>query len=73
MKIDKKALDMISSLPDEQFIAMLRLVTGNAGISLKAKSFTHEDAERLRSTLRSLSESDVDRAMEIYEHYKNGG
>ena len=72
LKIDKKTLDIITSLPDDQFIGMLRLFGSSAGIDIKSKSFSHDEVERLRSTLRTISESDVNRAMEIYEHYKKG-
>lgn len=72
MKIDKKSLDALSSLPDDQLIGMLRLFGGNAGIELKNKTFSHEEVEKLRNALRSLSENDVSRALEIYEQLKHG-
>lgn len=70
VKIDKKTLDVLTSLPDDQFVGMLRLFGSSAGIDIKSKNFSHEEVEKLRLTLRSLSENDVNRAMEIYEQYK---
>lgn len=72
MKIDKKSLDALSSLPDDQLIGMLRLFGSGAGIELKNKSFSHDEVEKLRVALRSLNENDVSRAMEIYDQLKHG-
>ncbi len=72
MKIDKKTLDMIAALPDEQLWSMVKLVSGNLSLGDKRMP-TKSEIANIRLALSSIGDSDIKRATEIFELYKNGG
>ena len=62
MKIDKKTLDMLSSLPDDKLWQVLNVIASSSGISLVAPPNDKEQIARLREAMGSVTENDLDRA-----------
>ena len=73
MKIDKKTLDMLSSLPDDKLWQVLNVIASSSGISLGAPPNDKEQIARLREAMGSVTENDLDRAAQIVDIYRGGG
>ena len=63
MKIDKKTVDMLSTL-------ICSLCAGN-GLDLSEVKVTGADLDKVRSALCSLTDDDIARAVEILDSFKN--
>ena len=70
MKIDKKTLDMLSALPDDSHWKMICAIGAQSGIDLSSVQVRPEDISKLRSTMNTLTDSDVSRALQILESVK---
>ena len=70
MKIDKKTLDMLSSLPDDKLWQVLNVIASSSGISLGAPPNDKEQIARLREAMGSVTENDLDRAAQIVDIYR---
>ncbi|MCQ2423993.1 MAG: hypothetical protein MJ088_03740 [Clostridia bacterium] len=73
MKLDKKQLDHLASLPDDQLWRTLRMLTPHLGVELTEKARQPEKLARLRAAMRSMTEADVERLSEIAAVYRRGG
>lgn len=70
MKINKKQLDILASLPDEAIRRVIQAVAAGNGVDISALSFSSAELSKLRSVLRCLDDSDVERATEILKNSK---
>ena len=71
MKIDKKTVDKILTLNDDQLWKIIQAVASRSGID---KSLERpKDMSKIRSTLSSLSEDDVTRITELFKKGKLDG
>ena len=70
MKIDKKTLDMLLSLPDESLWRMICAIAASGGFDISSVNVTKEELSRLRSALGGLDDSDIGRAVEILDSVK---
>lgn len=70
MKIDKKTIDMLTSLPDESLWRMICTIGSSHGFDLSKMNVNTKDMEKLRGALGQMTDSDVTRAMEIFESCK---
>lgn len=66
MKIDKKTIDMLTSLPDESLWRMICTIGSAHGFDLSKMNVNTKDMEKLRGALGQMTDSDVTRAMEIF-------
>ena len=73
MKIDKKTLDLLGSLPDAKLWAMLRIVSASAGLTLPEKMPDAEHMRNLRSALADVGDDDIRRAAQLAAIYKGEG
>ena len=69
MKLDRKALDSLLSLPDEQLVSMLRVISKGEFPSRKTDAKT---ISGLRHMLSVVTDEDITRAVELIEQYKVG-
>ena len=69
MKIDKKALESLLSLPDDKLIMMLRIISKG---EFPKKDPDPATVAGLRAMLCEVTESDLDRAMQLINTYKKG-
>ncbi len=70
MKIDKKTIDMLSSLPDDSLWRMIVAIGSSQGFDLSGMNVRPEDISKLRSAMGTLTDSDISRALEIMESAK---
>lgn len=70
MKITKKQLDTVCSLPDETLKTLIKSLAGASGFDLSGFNATPGNLERIRSVLRGMNDADVSRAAEILKNNK---
>lgn len=70
MKIDKKMIDMLLGMNDSQLWQMIMLVAGQSGLNASGIK-KPQNMDSLRAALSSLTETDISRASEIIDIYKN--
>ena len=71
MKIDKKTINTLCSMPDDKLWAAVRLFASSSGISLAPRPASPRDMAKLRHALNQLTEADISRACEIMKNFKN--
>lgn len=71
MKIDKKTVDMLSSLPDDSLWKMICTIGASNGIDLSSFRPSSGDLDKLRTAMGSLTDNDISRALDILETCKN--
>ncbi len=71
MKIDKKTIDLLTSLPDESLWGMICTIGNAKGFDLSKMNVSTKDMEKLRAALGQMTDSDIARALEILESCKN--
>ncbi|MBO5312574.1 MAG: hypothetical protein J6B29_01275 [Clostridia bacterium] len=69
MKIDKKMIDMVLKMNDDQLWKTIQLVASRSGFDLKHTE-RPKDMSKIRATLSGLSDEDINRVSEIF---KKGG
>ena len=70
MKLDKKTLDMLSSLPDESLWKMICAIGSASGIDLSSVKVRPGELDRLRQAVSTLTDDDIGRAREIMDTCK---
>ena len=73
MKIDKKTLDMLSSLPDDKLWQVLNVIASSSGISLGAPPNDKDQIASLREAMGRVNENYLYRAAKIVDIYRGGG
>ena len=71
MKIDKKTINTLCSMPDDKLWATVRLFASSSGIALAPRPASPRDMAKLRRCLSQLTEADISRAGEIMRNFKN--
>ena len=72
MKIDKKKVDSLCSMSDERLWGAVKFFAGTLGADLSKKRVKPGDVDRLRRTLRSLTDEDIGRINRLIEVWKYG-
>ena len=70
MKIDKKMIDMVLMLNDEQLWKTIQLVASKSGFNGIKNMERPKDMSKIRSTLSSLSDDDITRVSELIKKEK---
>ena len=71
MKIDKKTVDMLSTLPDDALWRVICSLCAGNGLDLSGVKVTGVELDKVRSALCSLTDDDIARAVEILDNFKN--
>lgn len=71
MKINKKQMEMLTSLPDDALRKIIRSLGSSSGFDLSGMNISSAELDRLRSVLREMDESDIERAAQILKNSKN--
>lgn len=71
MKIDKKTVDKILTLNDDQLWKIIQAVASKSGVDKNLDR--PKDMSKIRSTLSSLSEDDITRITELFKKGKLDG
>ena len=73
MKIDKKTIDMVLKLNDEQLWKTIQLVAKKSGISSAKGMEMPKNMDKIRATLSSLEDKDIERVTELLKKGKKNG
>lgn len=73
MKLDKRALERLLALSDDQFMQVVEKLAAESGIDLGAMNIGKGDLARLRAALRGADDEDVERMKRQFGQFgKNG-
>ena len=72
MKIDRKRVDMLTSMSDGRMWSAIKLFASANGVDLSKKRVTPADLSNLRRMLSSLTDDDLARAGELADIYRYG-
>ena len=73
MKIDKKTIDKVLSLNDDQLWKTIQLVASKSGLSIAKGLERPKNMTKLRNTLAGLNDDDIARVTELIKKGKNNG
>ena len=65
MKIDKKMIDMVLKLNDDQLWSTIKMIGARSGIDSLKGMERPKDMSKIRNTLAQLTDADIARATEI--------
>lgn len=72
MKIDKKSLDALLSMPDDKMWQMLNIIASASGVKLDNKIPDKKQMDKIRRTAGEITDNDIERATELFNIYKKG-
>ena len=72
MKLDKRMVNRLLSLSDEQLGSVIQGIASEAGIDPPALGLTPDAIQRLRQALGMAQEEDVAKMGEILDSYRKG-
>ncbi|MBP3494869.1 MAG: hypothetical protein J6K52_01545 [Clostridia bacterium] len=70
MKIDKKTIDMVLKMNDDQLWKTIQLVAKKSGVESFSNMQRPSDMTKIRSTLASLSDEQIQNALEMMKKGK---
>lgn len=73
MKIDKKTIDRVLTLNDDQLWKIIETVASKSGISKDKALERPKDMTKIRNTLSGLSEDEITRITELFKKGKIDG
>ena len=71
MKIDKKMIDMLLKMNDEQLWKTIQLIGSKSGVEKLRNMEKPKDMSKLRSTLSQLTNEDIAKAVEAMKRSKS--
>ncbi len=72
MRIDKKKVDTLCSMSDERLWGAVKFFAGTLGADLSKKGVKPGEIDRLRRTLRALTDDDLARINRLTDVWKYG-
>ena len=72
MKLDKNAIQMITRMSDDHLWKIICALGVSSGIDLSSVRVGPKELEKVRLALGQMTDSDIDRAMEIISKAKKG-
>ena len=72
MRLDKKKVDTLCSMSDGRLWGAVKFFAGTLGADLSKKRVKPDEIDRLRRTLRSLTDEDIGRINRLIEVWKYG-
>ncbi len=73
MKIDKKMLDQILTMNDDQLWKTIQLVASKSGLNSAKNLERPKDMSKIRNTLSEINDEDISRIGELIKKGKNNG
>ena len=71
--LNKKSIDKLLEMPDDRFLAMLKLLLGSTGVDVSGRKFDERTVRKIRAVLYSVTEEDLERIDTLMQRYKEGG
>ena len=59
--LNKNAIEKMLEMPDDNFIMMLNLVLGSAGIDMGSKKIDGKTVKKIRALLKEVTDDDIAR------------
>ena len=72
MQLDKRTLQKMLSLNDEQLTAVIRTLAENSGLDLAGFNIRPDDINSIRTALSGATDEDLARAAEQLRDFKRG-
>ena len=73
MKIDKKMLDKVLTLNDDQLWKAIQLVASKSGLNTVKNLERPKDMSKIRTTLSGINDDDITRISELLKKGKSNG
>ena len=70
MKIDKKSIDMVLKLNDEQLWKTIQHIAKKSGNEKFASMEKPQDMSKIRALLSSLTDEEIEKAVELFKQGK---
>ena len=70
MKLDKKMIDQMLSLPDDKLWQMFQLLSMGSGLKMGDKAPDPAGMRKLRAVLEDITDADIARVLELIDLYK---
>ncbi len=70
MQFDKKQLDRLLTLNDDQLGALIQKIAVEAGIDASLLGINPQNIDRIRQALSSANEQDLEQLNDVYHAYK---
>lgn len=71
MMLDKRSVEMILHLPDDQLVMIIKKLASDAGVDVKNLNITKEQISRIRGALSIATDDDLKRAAELLANFKS--
>jgi len=71
MKLDKRTIDQLLTLPDDRLWQMVQLLMTGSGVQMGDKKPDPSALRKLRAVLESVTDADIDRVMTLMALYKD--
>lgn len=72
MQIDKRMLDRLLSMNDDQLGELIRKIASESGIDPATLGINTDNISAIRSALGSADSADLEQYNQIYNAYRNG-
>ncbi len=72
MTLDKKTIDLILMMNDEQLSQVIRGLAANSGIDPNTLNIGPAEIRGIRTALSNATDNDIKRALELINDYKSG-
>lgn len=69
MQLDKRMLDRLLAMNDEQLGSVIRQIAKESGIDSEALGLSPENIQSIRLALGMASDADLDRLNTVYQQY----
>lgn len=73
MMLDKRSVDLLLHLGDDQLIAVIKKLAADAGVDISSLNISHEQIATIRQALSVATDDDLKRASELLRNFKGSG
>lgn len=73
MMLDKRSVDFLLRLGDDQLIAVIKKLAADAGVDISSLNISHEQIAAIRQALSIATDDDLKRASELLRNFKGSG
>ncbi|MBQ8641285.1 MAG: hypothetical protein IJ480_03635 [Clostridia bacterium] len=70
MKLDKRMIDQMLSLPDDKLWQMFQLISMGSGMKVGEKAPDPGNMRKLRAVLEAITDADIERVTELIGLYR---
>lgn len=71
--INKKSIDKLLEMPDDRFLAMMKLLLGSTGVDISDRKFDETNVRKIRAVLKEVTDEDLIRIDALIQRYREGG